>query len=397
MKSLQRNLPLLCLFKACQMSLFPLSIITLFHQFQIGLTQEQILIIQGIKSLICALFEFPAGWIADRIGYRKTLILGSISLLICWVLYTQADSFNGIVLADAFLGIGWSFIYGTDAALLYESLLGQEKLHELSMWNGRISFWGQLAEAACAVAAGFIYEYSPAMPFYIQAGISVLNIILALLILEPDRKRSLRKDKFREIREMFKKTFIDSKVLCYSTLLFIILGIASYLQVWNIQVYAKQSGISSFWLGINWAIANIFVALGSLYSHRIEKNIGTLKTLYFCLILIIIGYSGLSLLPGIIGFAFYYFLTFERGINYPVLNDIQQKVIPSENRAGMLSITNFSFRVIFALICPLAGMLIEFAGFKVFFLVAGVLFTVTGFILLKNLKYQLQKENWTNL
>ncbi len=394
---MQRNLPLLCLFKACQMSLFPLSIITLFHQFQIGLTQEEILIVQGIKSLICALFEFPAGWIADRIGYRKTLILGSLSLLICWVLYTQVDSFGGIVLADAFLGIGWSFIYGTDAALLYESLLGQEKLHELSMWNGRISFWGQLAEAACAIAAGFLYEYLPTMPFYIQAGISLFNVILAFMILEPDRKRSMRKDKFREIYDMFKKTFIDSKVLRYSTLLFIVLGIASYLQVWNIQIYAEQSGISTSWLGINWAAANIFVALGSLYSHRIEKYMGTLKTLYLCLTLIIIGYSGLAFLPGIIGFAFYYFLTIERGINYPVLNDIQQKVISSENRAGMLSITNFSFRIIFAAICPLAGMLIESHGFKVFFTVAGVLFTVTGFILLKNLKYQLQKENWTNL
>ena len=397
MKSLQRNLPLLCLFKACQMSLFPLSIITLFHQFQIGLSQQEILIVQGIKSLICALFEFPAGWIADRIGYRKTLIFGSLSLLICWILYTQASTFNGILLADAFLGIGWSFIYGTDSALLYESLLGQDKLHELSMWNGRISFWGQLAEAGCAIAAGFLYEYAPTMPFYIQAGISLFNLILAFMILEPDRTRSLRKDKFREIYEMFKKTFIDSKVLRYSTLLFIVLGTASYLQVWNIQVYAEKSGIPTSWLGINWAAANIFVALGSLYSHKIEKYMGTLKTLYLCLILIVIGYSGLAVLPGIIGFVFYYFLTFERGINYPVLNEIQQKVISSENRAGMLSITNFSFRIIFAAICPLAGLLIESEGFKVFFAVAGVLFTVTGFILLKNLKYHLQKEKWTNL
>ena len=392
MRSLQRNLPLLCLFKAFQMSLFPLSIITLFHQFQIGLTQEQILIVQGIKSLICALAEFPAGWLADRIGYRRTLILGSISILICWVLYTQVDTFGGVVLADAFLGIGWSFIYGTDSALLYESLLGQDKLHEMSMWNGRTSFWGQLAEASCAVGAGFLYEYSPTMPFYIQAFLSLFNIVLAFMILEPDRPRSMRKDKIKEIYEMFKKTYIDSPLLRYGTLLFIVLGIASYLQVWNIQIYAEQSGIPTSWLGLNWAAANIFVALGSLYSHKIEKNMGTIKTLYFCLGFIVIGYSGLALLPGYIGFLFYYFLTFERGINYPVLNDIQQKVINSENRAGMLSITNFSFRIIFAVICPLAGMLIHHYGFKIFFAVAGVLFVSTGFILLKKLKFHLQNE-----
>ena len=392
MRSLKRNLSLLCLFKAFQMSLFPLSIITLFHQFQIGLSQEQVLIVQGIKSLICALAEFPAGWLADRIGYRKTLILGSISILICWVLYTQVNSFGGIILADAFLGIGWSFIYGTDSALLYESLLGQDRLHELSIWNGRTSFWGQLAEASCAVAAGFLYEYSPTLPFYIQAFLSIFNISLAFMILEPDRPRSQRKDKLKEVCEMFKKTFIDSPILRYGTLLFIVLGIASYLQVWNIQVYAEQSGIPTSWLGLNWAAANIFVALGSLYSHKIEKSLGTVKALYLCIGFIIIAYSGLSFLPGYIGFLFYYFLTFERGINYPVLNNIQQKVINSENRAGMLSITNFSFRIVFACICPLAGILITYAGFKVFFAVAGVFFVLSGLILLNKLKFYLLKE-----
>ena len=392
MKSLKRNLSLLCLFKACQMSLFPLSVITLFHQFQIGLSQEQILLVQGVKSFICALAEFPAGWLADRIGYRKTLILGSLSVLTCWALYTEVNTFTGVLIADAFLGIGWSFIYGTDAAVLYESLLGLDRLDELSMWNGRTSFWGQMAEAVCAVAAGFLYEYSPTLPFYIQTGISVITVIFASMLLEPQRPLSVRTDKIKEICGMFRKTFIESRVLRYATLLFIALGIASYLQVWNIQVYAEQSGISTTWLGVNWAAANIFVALGSLYSHKIERRLGTVRTLYFCITFIFIGYTGLALLPGYIGFLFYYFLTFERGINYPVLNHIQQKVIDSENRAGMLSITNFSFRLIFAVICPLAGMLIDSAGFNFFFSVAGVLFVISGLILLQRLKFYLQKE-----
>ena len=389
MKSLKRNLPLLCMFKACQMSLFPLSIITLFHQFQIGLTQEEILLVQGVKSFICALAEFPAGWLADRIGYRKTLILGTISVLVCWVLYTGVNTFTGVLIADAFLGIGWSFIYGTDAAVLYESLLGQDRLDELSMWNGRTSFWGQLTEAGCAVSAGFLYEYSPTLPFYIQVVISVVNIGLATMLMEPNRPKSVRKDKIKEIFEMFKKTYIGSPILRYSTILFIVLGIASYLQVWNIQVYAEKSGIPTSWLGLNWAAANIFVALGSLYSHKIEKRLGIVKTLYLCIFFISLGYTGLTFLPGMIGFLCYYFLTFERGINYPVLNDIQQKVIDSENRAGMLSITNFSFRLIFAIICPVAGWLIENRGFNFFFGVAGVFFVTFGLVLLRRLKIHL--------
>ena len=261
---------------------------------------------------------------ADRIGYKKTFILGALSLTVCWSLYSFAETFSAVLIADIFLGIGWSFIYGTDSALLYESLANLNRTDELSRWSGKISFWGQITEGCCALSAGLLFAINPYLPFIIQAFISVGNLFLALLIIEPARQKSERKDKFREISELFKLTFVDSPLLRYSTLLFIILGIGSYLQVWNIQQYAKESGISSVALGLNWAMANLFVALGSIFSHRLEKNLGVFKALVLCIILLSIGYSGLFLLPGAIGFVYYYFLTFERGVNYPILNSLKQ-------------------------------------------------------------------------
>ncbi|MCM8537967.1 MAG: hypothetical protein NE334_18640 [Lentisphaeraceae bacterium] len=191
---------------------------------------------------------------------------------------------------------------------------------------------------------------------------------------------------------MFKLTFVDSKVLRYATFLFIFMGIASYLQVWNIQQYAKENGISAAWLGVNWAFANLFVALGSIFSHRFEKRIGAIKAMTFCLFLISMGYCGLYFLPGWIGFTFYYFLTFERGLNSPILNTIKQEVFASENRAGMLSISNFSFRLIFAAICPIAGWLIEAYGFQNFFGICGLFFVTISSVLLLKLKSHLPQH-----
>lgn len=371
------------------MSLFPLAIITIFLQAQIGLPPDQILLIQAAKSTVSALFEFPAGWLADRIGYKKTFILGAASLTVCWSLYSFADSFSAVLIADIFLGIGWSFIYGTDSALLYESLENLDRTDELSKWSGKVSFWGQITEGSCALSAGLLYAIDPYLPFVIQAFLSLGNLLLALLITEPVRQKSIRKDKFREMVDLFKLTFVKSPILRYSTALFIVLGIASYLQVWNIQQYAKESGISSVALGINWAMANLFVAIGSILSHRIEKYFGVFKALAFCILLLSIGYSGLFFLPGAIGFMFYYFLTFERGINYPILNSLKQGVIPSENRAGILSIANFSFRLSFAAICPIAGWLIKEYGFQNFFGIIGCFFMIISIFLLTKLKRHL--------
>ena len=374
------------------MSLLPLAIITVFLQVKIGLRPDQILLLQAAKSSISALFEFPAGWIADRLGYKKTFIIGALSLIVCWSLYSFADTFTTVLVADVFLGIGWSFIYGTDSALLYESLSNLNSTPQLSKWSGRVSFWGQITEGCCALVAGILFTIDPYLPFICQAFLSIGNLLIALMLKEPPRKKSIRKDKIKEVLEMFKLTFVDSKVLRYATFLFIFMGIASYLQVWNIQQYAKENGISAAWLGVNWAFANLFVALGSIISHRFEKRIGAIKAMTFCLFLISIGYCGLYFLPGWIGFTFYYFLTFERGLNSPILNTIKQEVFASENRAGMLSISNFSFRLIFAAICPIAGWLIEAYGFQNFFGICGIFFVTISTVLLLKLKSHLPQH-----
>jgi MFS family permease len=371
------------------MSLFPLAVITIFLQVEIGLRTDQILLLQAVKSGVSALFEFPAGWIADRLGYKKTFIVGACALFGCWSIYSFGDTFSTILIADILLGVGWSFIYGTDSAFLYESLANLQQTEQLSKWSGRVSFWGQLAEGGCALLAGLLYHYSPRLPFALQALMSVGNLVIAYFLVEPPRVKSLRKDTFKEIVDMFKLTFIDSKVLRYASLLFIFMGIASYLQVWNIQLYAKENGIGTIWLGVNWAVANLFVAIGSILSHRFERHFGVIKSLYICLLLITLGYTGLFLLPGTVGFLCYYFLTLERGLNYPILNSLKQNVISSENRAGMLSITNFAFRLIFAAICPVAGYLILSYGFQQFFGISGVIFVCISLMLIMSLKKHL--------
>ncbi len=52
------------------MSLFPMPVLTLFQQDHLGLSMVEIMIVQALFGLSLALFEFPSGYLADRIGYR---------------------------------------------------------------------------------------------------------------------------------------------------------------------------------------------------------------------------------------------------------------------------------------------------------------------------------------
>ena len=84
-------------------------------------------------------------------------------------------------------------IYGTDSALLYESLENLDRTDELSKWSGKVSFWGQITEGSCALSAGLLYAIDPYLPFVIQAFLSLGNLILQYSLLNQcDKNLSVR-------------------------------------------------------------------------------------------------------------------------------------------------------------------------------------------------------------
>ena len=128
------------------MTLFPISIMTLFWKHDIGMSMTEILVVQGFFGFVMALFEFPSGYVADRIGYRKTLVGASALAAVGWGTYSVADSIALVVVAEAILGVSVSMVSGADTALLYESLRAADRESQFARWSGRVRFWGQTGE-----------------------------------------------------------------------------------------------------------------------------------------------------------------------------------------------------------------------------------------------------------
>ena len=71
-----RTPALLVAHAAFQHALFPIPIITLFWKDEIGMSFTAIMVLQAIFSATIVLFEFPSGYVADRVGYRASLLIG---------------------------------------------------------------------------------------------------------------------------------------------------------------------------------------------------------------------------------------------------------------------------------------------------------------------------------
>ena len=359
---LRRNPALICAYHGAQMSLFPIAVLTIFWKTKIGMSMTEIMVLQGFFGAVLAAFEFPSGYVGDRLGYRRTLMLAAAIGVIGWVVYSFSTTMVQIAVAEALLAISFSLASGCDSALLYESLLERGHEREFARWFGRYKFWGQISEGCAALAAGVLYAFHDRAPFMLQAVVWAVNIGLAAYMVEPARRAPVEIGVLRKFGQLIVYAARDTPALRATILLGLCFGLASFVPVCLIQSYAVDAGIQTTWLGPIWAVANFSVALAALMSSRVADRIGVHALLAGCVALVAIGYGGLATSYAWWGFAFYFVLTIMRGFNGPILQHVQQRLIPSADRAALGSLGSALFRAGFLCIAPFIGIAVDAHG-----------------------------------
>lgn len=365
MRNLHGNIRKLYVFSFLQMTLFPMAIITLFWKDHIGLTLTQILLLQSIFSLATLVLDYPAGYLSDRLGYRCALNIASLLGILGWGIYTVADSFAAVLLAEILLGMSLSFVSGSDSALLYETLRAQGDEQCYGRHEGRMNGFGQFGEAAGALLAGVIYGLAPVLPFILQVAVWIAALGVTRGLCDTPRQRSVpTRSHLTEAFATARYAFRDNRHLRYTILLNTVLGISSFFPVWLIQPYMQHSGVPLAWFGPVWACANLTVALCALASHRLQHLLGDRGMIVLLVALVAAGYIGLGASAGVWGFLFYYLLTCMRGLRGPMMLAHAQSEAPSANRAAILSLQSVSFRLLFVCTGPLVGTLADRVGVR---------------------------------
>lgn len=360
--SLARNPWLVCAFHGVQMSLFPMAVITLFYRQEIGMTMRDIFLLQGCFGFAMAVMELPSGYVADRIGYRTSLVLSSVLMVAGWTVYAASDRMATVVVAELVLGVATAFISGCDSALLYESLVETDREAEYGAWVGRMRFCGQAAEGSAALVAGLLYAVWPRLPFALEAVLWIGGAVLALRFAEPTRHRPSFAGTLGQLRVMVRHVAREAPDLRAVMAATVVLGMASFVPVWSIQVHATESGMPAAWLGPLWAAANFIVALGSLGSSRVRVLLGFRGLMLLCVGLVASGYAVLGLVPTAATVAGYLLLTVMRGLFGPTLLHEEQRRISSRDRAGFLSLRSLVFRGSFCVLGPVVGLLMDRHG-----------------------------------
>ena len=353
-------------------------IVVLFYQ-ENGLSMSQIFMLKSIYSIAMVVAELPSGYLADVWGCRRTLLAGAVMGTIGIVIYSLSSGFDGFVIAEIVLGIGFSFVSGADSALLYDSLKAENKENEYIKYEGRITSGGNFAEALAGVAGGLLATFSLRTPYYFQIVVAASAIPAAWFLKEPQHALERTHLKMKEIMSILKLTYQQPEM---RSAIFIsaFTGAATLTYAWFVQPYFQKAGVPVSVFGILWTLLNLSAGVFSMFSYRIERWLGQRNTLLLIVIFISLGFILTSIEISLAGIVLLFGFYMVRGIATPVLKDLINQYTDSKVRATILSVRNFEIRIIFAAIGPALGYLTDTFSLQTALMVAGITYFIAAML-----------------
>lgn len=392
--SVSDNIYKLYVIKFAKWFMLYMPIIGLFYADN-GLTDIQLFTIQAAYSLSSAFFEIPSGYFADVVGRKKTLIIGSTMGAIGFIIYSTTGSFWAFVIAEIIMGIGQSFISGTDSAMLYDSLHHVNNKEKYLQYEGRITSLGGFAETIAALLGGMIAAFSSLQAvFVVQIFIASLAIPASILLVEPTRKKLVHQS-FSQIFDISIYALFKHKGLSRSTLLSSIIGVATLTMAWTMQSFFVHHNFSEHSTTIIWVILNITVATVSIFSTQLLRKFGMKNLLLTMVLFIPLGYIAIGSFPLWIVFGCLFIFYFVRGYATPILKDMIQEQCESEIRATVMSVRGMLIRIGFSIVGPAIGYASGKYSFNFAVIAAGSLFLITssiGFLMYQSFKWKVRSD-----
>ena len=137
--------------------------VSLLVRTQAGVSQSMFFLLQALLSAITFLGEIPTGFLTDRIGYKRSLVLHRVCSFCTKPFICQLSLQNPVLFAieAAVEGLSYCFSSGTDSAYLYE-VYGNE------------AYLSKTAHASNCGTAGFLISTLSYVIIYHQCGIEGL-------------------------------------------------------------------------------------------------------------------------------------------------------------------------------------------------------------------------------
>lgn len=370
-----------------------------------GMYLAQIGLLEGIYHATSIVCEIPSGAAADLLGRKRCMILSNICIAVSCVIMLFSKSFGCFAVSFVVQALGNNLNSGSEEALVYDSMkcLGQEE-HYMRVY-GRINVLIEVAQGLATVAGGVLAEFSYFWCYAACVVIAVLALLPVLWMAEPPQcgeaadtagegvedaaegtpaQRTTRetvKHHFAVSACILQKDVRIGKIIGFYSVVFA----AHTLLFFYSQQYFADLGYNKVQISVIMLLVGGASCLGALVSEKMYRWFGKK-----CLIPETVIIAGAILCYGAgkadVAAAALMCAGFANAALYPIQSDSLNALIPSEQRATLISVDSMCFSIAMIVLFPLAGALADRWGLKTVLLLLGVillLFLLTVFCIEK--------------
>lgn len=330
----RRNILILYAMALLQGMVFYGPIATLYRQAS-GVGLGQIALMEGVSLALSVALELPWGMAAERLGYRKTMVLCSLLYLGTKVIFWRAESFGGFLLERVLLGAVIAGLSGLDTGILYLSCPASEAQRVFGIYNNMTVLGLLAATGVYTFWIGENYRLAGLLTVVSYAAAAALSLGLEE-VRPPDAHRG--REVLTRFRLTLRETLGQKRLLLFLTGAALLGAVHQMVTVFCSQPQYQRAGMTPAGLGVAYALVTVSGLLGGFSAHMAEK-IGERRALILllllsaaaCLTLALTGNMLLSVLAVAV-------LRVSFNLFQPLQATVQNRAVAGEDRATALSV-----------------------------------------------------------
>jgi len=362
-RALRRNLRLFYAFRLLATSYLFVPIFMLFQEER-GLSYFERLALGAIYSAVIIVVEVPTGVFADRVGRRRSMLLGALAMVGASLAAARANGFAEFAIAESLAALSMALCSGADSAYLYDLLVAHDRTHEYRRRESAASAWHLFGSALAFAGGGMLAQVHLALPYLATAGVAAVAAVLACLLDEerPAHARAAGAARaapawWHQVIGALAEVARNGRLawlVGYSAVVFALLRATIYVY----QPYLAERGLDTLEIGFLFAGVNLIAAVVAFRTYQLRAQTGDDRLLWGLLAVLAISFVLLAnagsgpwmlvlLVVQAVASGLYSPLT------KPLLN---REIADSSSRAAVLSVESMGRRAAIGLFAPFVGL-----------------------------------------
>ncbi len=385
MKNIRKNIGLDYITTALSCLNFQSSIWVLYLSY-CGMNLAQIGIIEGLFHATSMICEVPSGAVADLLGRKKSMILSKVCFTVSCLIMLFTKNFWLFSLSFAIQALGYNFNSGSEEALIYDTMIALGEEDKYMGVYGKQNVIIEVSQGLATVLGGILAEYSFFWCYAASVIVILLSLIPVLFMVEVTvGEKPVKKEK-ESTSTVVKRHFVtsfnilksDVRILKIITFFSVVFAAHTVLFYYS-QKYYSDLGYSKIEISFIMLGLAVSSCLGAALCDKLYGKIGMkLRLISACAIALAL--CCFVFKNPAISIVFFSLTGFCNAVLYPIQSDSLNELIPSEQRATLISVSSMCFSIAMILVFPLTGFLAGAFGLEKVFVGMGIALFVFSLI-----------------